>query len=350
MPYDLEGFKFETTEFFTKDIKDMITEIRVERPNIIQAEAMGRKKRTTLTKDGKLTILATDHPARRVTRVGDDNYRMINRLDYLGRVLRVIAASDFDGVMGPTDILEDLFIMNYLVRQNGGPSFLDEKVMLGCMNRGGLAGCVWEMDDRMTSFTAESIARLGLDGAKMMFRLDPDNPDSLAAIDYCARAITELNSYGLPSFIEPLPVSKEGGSYQTIKDAKELAKVAGVASALGDSSATIWLKLPYAPNYEIVADSTTLPILMLGGAAKGDPTPTMNEFAAGMKAGGNIRGALVGRNVLYPGDDDPMAVAMAVHRIVHDGVSGEEAVDYLQSIRGTNMDALCKYFSGECCS
>ena len=114
---------------------------------------------------------------------------MGNRLQYLGRVLRVLAASEFDGVMGTTDMIEDLFIVNYLVRQGGGPSFLDEKVILGCMNRGGLAGTTFEMDDRMTSFTAESIARLGLDGAKIMFRLELDNPDSLATIDYCAKAV-----------------------------------------------------------------------------------------------------------------------------------------------------------------
>jgi DhnA family fructose-bisphosphate aldolase class Ia len=348
MAYDLKGFKYDSTKFFCKCMKDQITEVRVERANIIQAEAMARKKRPKLTSDGKLTILATDHPARRVTNVGDDQFCMANRLQYLGRVLRVIAAGEFDGVMGPTDIIEDLFIMNYLLRQAGGPSFLDNKVILGCMNRGGLAGTVWEMDDRMTSFTAESIARLGLDGAKIMFRLDPENPDSLATIDYCARAITEVNSYGLPTFVEALPVKKEGGRYRTLKDAKELARLAGVASALGDSSANLWLKLPYAENYEIVAESTTLPILMLGGEARGDPTPTLAEFAAGMKLGGNVRGALVGRNILYPGDDDPMAVASAVHKIVHEGYTAEQAVEYLMQVRGKDMDLLHRYLPCEC--
>jgi DhnA family fructose-bisphosphate aldolase class Ia len=324
----------------------------VDRPNIVQAEAMARRRRSTLTTNGKLCILATDHPARRVTGVGSEPFLMADRLGYLGRVLRVIAASDFDGVMGPTDIIEDLFIMNYLVRQGGGPSFLDNKVIIGCMNRGGLAGTVFEMDDRMTSFTAESIARLGLDGAKIMFRLDVDNPDSLATIEYCAQAITAMNSYGLPTFLEPLPVRKEGTKYPTLKQADELARIAGIASALGDSSMNLWLKLPYADGYDRVANATTQPILMLGGEAKGDPTPTLQEFANGMKAGANVRGALVGRNVLYPGDDDPMAVAMAIQKIVQDGISADEAVEYLMSIRGQNMDLLQKYLScddGCCC-
>ena len=60
--------------------------------------------------------------------MGTDKYAMANRLEYLGRILRVVVAGDFDGVMGPTDIIEDLFIVNYLVKTGGGPSFLDEKV------------------------------------------------------------------------------------------------------------------------------------------------------------------------------------------------------------------------------
>jgi DhnA family fructose-bisphosphate aldolase class Ia len=46
-----------------------------------------------------------------------------------------------------------------------------------------------------------------------------------------------------------------------------------------------------------------------------------------MAAGANVRGALVGRNVLYPGDDDPRAVAEAVGGIVHQGWTVEQAMN-----------------------
>ncbi len=343
MEYRLNGYKFDVEKFFPERIKDLITEIRVDRPEIVQAEALSRVRRQKLTRDGKLTVLATDHPARRVTNVGDDPIAMADRLQYLGRVLRVIAASDFDGVMGPTAIIEELFIVNYLVKQGGGPSFLDNKVMLGCMNRGGLSGVVWEMDDRFTSFTAESIYNLRLDGAKMMVRIEDDTPGSLETITNCVQAINDLNALDIPTFLEPLPVRFVDGKYKVQKEAAAIATVAGVASELGDSSVNLWLKVPYADNYEMVARSTTLPILMLGGESKGDPTPMMNEFVSGMKAGANIRGALVGRNILFPGDEDPMATAMAVHRIVHDGYSAEQAVDYLMEQRGKNLNALTKW-------
>jgi hypothetical protein len=45
-----------------------------------------------------------------------------------------------------------------------------------------------------------------------------------------------------------------------------------------------------------------------------------------MAAGANVRGALVGRNVLYPGDDDPLAVADAVGGIIHHGLTVEQAM------------------------
>ena len=96
--------------------------------------------------------------------------------------------------------------------------------------------------------------------------------------------------------------------------------------ALGDSSRYLWLKLPYCESYELVARATTLPILLLGGESAGDPSGFLREVAAGMAAGANVRGALVGRNVLYPGDDDPLAVAEAVGAIIHQGWTVDQAV------------------------
>ncbi|MGQ9632289.1 MAG: Cgl0159 family (beta/alpha)8-fold protein [bacterium] len=341
--YSLGNYKFVTEEFLPEKVFHKITEVRVDgAKRIVEAEAKERAKRRKLTKDGKLTILAADHPARMVTRVGDNPIAMADRLEYLGRVLRVITNPEFDGVMGTTDIIEDLFIVNYLLKKAGGESFLDGKVILGCTNRGGLSGVSFEMDDTMTSFTPESIKKLRLDGAKMMFRLDPDSPDSGKTIKYCADLITQLNDLGIPSFVEALPLKKDGGKYSTLKVASELVKVVGVASALGSSSTNIWLKIPYCEDYNKVARATTCPILMLGGESLGDPTGIINEFYKGMQVGGSVRGALVGRNITFPGNDDPCAVAVAVNNIVHNGYDVDRAIDCLMETRGKNMDILRK--------
>ena len=81
----------------------------------------------------------------------------------------------------------------------------------------------------------------------------------------------------------------------------------------------------------------------MGGESKGDPTGTMMEFINGLKAGKNVRGALVGRNILYPGKDDPATVALAVNNIVHSGLSYDSAVEFFMKNRGKGIDVLAKY-------
>ncbi|MFQ6099568.1 MAG: hypothetical protein ACE5O2_17680, partial [Armatimonadota bacterium] len=164
-------------------------------------------------------------------------------------------------------------------------------------------------------------------------------------IYYSSQAINECVDLGLPVFIEPLPVKPREEKYSAIKEAGPLLKMAGIASALGKTSLLSWLKMPYCEGYEQVAKATTLPILMLGGASRGDPTPVIAEFAEGMKAGANVRGALCGRNILFPGDDDPRAVAAAVAAVVHESATAQEAVDKLQQLRGTGMDDLTKWLA-----
>jgi len=153
-----------------------------------------------------------------------------------------------------------------------------------------------------------------------------------------AFAITQMNSLGLPTFLEPLPVTRADNNYKVIKTADRLAKIVGVASALGDSSRHLWLKLPYCENYETVARATTLPILLLGGESVGDATPFLRQVEAGLQAAPNVRGALVGRNVLYPGAEDPLSVAEAVGGIIHKGWTVKQALDSQASHRGRDMN------------
>ena len=345
--YTLGNYFFQTRRFFTEEMVALLTETRIYRPHLIEEAAEKRVRRSELTTNGKLVILAADHPARNVTSVGGDPVGMGERLDYLGRVLRVMAASDIDGVMATPEIIEDLLLVDYLLKENGGSGILDHRILIGCMNRSGLAGVEYEMEDRMTAFTAERMHRLGMDGAKMMFRLDMGRYSrySIQTISYCADAINRCNALGLPVFLEPLPVVKTPDGYQVNMDANALIKTIGIGAGLGDSSARLWLKIPYVPEYYRVVRATTLPVLMLGGASKGNPIYTIQDFERGMGEGHNVRGAMVGRNVLYPGKDDPAAVAEAVCDVVHRSATSLEAVRKLRGQRGRDMDALEKLLS-----
>lgn len=343
--YSVEGYQFDLEAFFPLRIFEKITDVRVDAPEIIEQQAQARNRRPRLTVDGKLTILAADHPARGVTWLGDDPYKMGNRHQYLGRILRVLITSDFDGFMSTADMIEDLLIVDYLVQQGGGPSFLDEKVLIGCMQRGGVAGVVGELDDRFGSYSAESIARFRLDGGKMMFRFVPDDERTLWQIDYCAKAVTDLNRYELVPFVEPLRMDYVDGRWVSKNTADELLKLVGIIGGLGDSSRHTWLKLPYCEDFRRVTLATSLPILMLGGPSKEDPRPIYHDFAEGMATRGNVRGALVGRNVSFPGPEDPAGVAQAISDIVHRKSSIDEAIEVTMAQRESELDALVRYIA-----
>jgi DhnA family fructose-bisphosphate aldolase class Ia len=317
---------FHPKDFLPVSLTGQLTEIRITDPERAHRAARSRRRRARLTTDGRLNILAADHPARRVTKVGEDSLAMTDRQDYLARIVRVLGGVSVDGIMATMDILEDLLILNDLAAETKNPPFLDEKLLIVSLNRGGLSGSIWEMDDPMTGAAPDDCKAWGFDGAKILLRICDQEHGSLKTMVAAAQAITELNNLSLPTFVEPLPVVKSEGGYQVTKTADALRKIIGVVTALGNSSRYLWLKLPHCKTYDTVARATTLPILLLGGESAGDATPFLEQVAEGLAAGPNVRGALVGRNVLYPGDADPLLVAEAVGGIIHKGWTVDQAV------------------------
>jgi len=59
-----------------------------------------------------------------------------------------------------------------------------------------------------------------------------------------------------------------------------------------------------------------------------------------MREAKNSRGALIGRCVLFPGDEDPAAILSIVNAIVHQGLSLDKARLQLPELRGQYIDAL----------
>lgn len=317
---------FDPVQVIDDDIWATLCEMRASDPSAILAHAHHRKRRRELTLDGKLVILAADHPARMVVDVSGDDGQIGNRRDYLARILRVLQQGNVDGVMGTADILEELVGLDALMVDGGSESVLDYRVLIGCMNRGGLSGAAFEMDDRFTAYDAAGLEAMDLDGGKMMVRLDLEDRRSLDTLHACAQAVDGCVENGLSAFVEAFIVRRTEGGYEVDRTPRGLMQAVSVAAALGDSSLHTWLKLPYCEGYETVAGATSLPILMLGGAARDDRYAVLEEFAAGMRAGPNVRGCLVGRNVLYPGVD-PAAMARAVVAVVHEGADATSAME-----------------------
>jgi hypothetical protein len=340
MPYHVGNYRFQIERFFPRRLFDRLTELRLTSPDAALEAALARVRRPLLCPGGRLCLLAADHPGRMITAAAGDPLIMGDRYGYLGRILRVLSLPEWDGVLGSPDILEDLLLVDHLARQHGVAPFLDNRLLLGSMNRGGLSGTTFEMDDTFTAFDVPAMVRLRLDGAKAMVRIDPSDAASVRTLTACADAVTACARAGLPMFLEPLPVRRTEAGYTVDRSAEALVRIVGVASALGISSIGTWIKIPYTEGYGRVARATTCPILMLGGESKGDPSPVLRDFVHGIASAPNVRGVLVGRNVHHPGADDPFAVAAAVEGIVHEGLSEEEALVRLTESRDARLDRL----------
>ncbi len=346
--YGVGKYKFVARDYFPEWAFFKLTDLRVRSPEIIQETLKSRKKRKALTDDGYLVILAADHPARRVTDVGNSPVIMGDRLEYLSRIVRILSYGYIDGVMTTPDIVDELAMIDHLYRKSGRRGFLDDKVLIGSMNRSGLSGVEYEMDDMLTSYWPEDLIKNNLDAGKLLFRLETGRYSrwSIRTLQVCAETIRKCKDLDIPVFLEPLPVRRknENSPYEVIMETNELIKTVGIASGIGGSSAKTWLKIPYMDGFEKVARSTTLPILILGGESRGDPTYTIENISKALESAPNVRGALVGRNVLFPGDDDPAAVMYGTYKTIHEGLSAMEALEELIKVRDDKFDELKQVF------
>jgi DhnA family fructose-bisphosphate aldolase class Ia len=270
-----------------------ITEIRVQDPGAIQRAADRRSRRNLIPEDGRLMIIAADHPARGANGVGDRPLAMGNRITLLERLETALARPGVDGLLASPDILEDLLLLGAL----------EDKVVIGSMNRAGLQGAVFELDDQFTGYDAKSCAAMGLNGGKMLTRVALDDPGTLNTLTGTARAVNELSELGLMAMVEPFWSSRVNGRVRNDLSADAVIKSVGVCSALGRTSAYTWMKLPVVPEMERVMESTTLPTLLLGGDPDTDPEETYASWRAALALPA-VRGLVVGRTLLYPQDDD----------------------------------------------
>ena len=180
------------------------------------------------------------------------------------------------------------------------------------MNRGGLAGTVFELDDRFTGYDAAAIARMGFDGGNMLLRIDPDDPATADTMQACARAVSDLAGRGLIAMVEPFIAHRVDGRVRNDTSPEAMMLALTIASGLGTTSAYTWLKVPVVPDMERVMAASTLPALLLGGEVPDDPAGAFAGWRKALRLP-NVRGLLAGRSLLYPADGD---VAAAVDTAV----------------------------------
>jgi hypothetical protein len=269
-----------------------------------------RRRENLLSERGTLFLIAADHPARAALGVGDDPLAMADRRSLLDRLLIALANPEVDGLLATPDVVEDLLLLDGL----------HDKVIIGSMNRGGLAGGVWEIDDRFTAYDVQSIRDRHLDGGKMLLRIVYDDHHTIRTLEACAHAVSALAAAGLMTMVEPLPYRRTAtGTLTPDPDPAALTRAITVAAGLGATSAFTWLKLP-APEDPAALDATTLPVVVLGGVPSTRVADDLASWAVALKHPA-VRGLVVGRTLLYPPDGDVAAAVEAAAAVLRAGAA-----------------------------
>ncbi|MFI1968267.1 deoxyribose-phosphate aldolase [Streptomyces cinnamoneus] len=285
-------------------IPDLVN-VRTHHPEAVAEAAARRRRRPLIGDSGRLMIVAADHTARGALGVGDRRLAMANRADLLERLCLALSRPGVDGVLATADILDDLLLLGAL----------ENKVVMGSMNRGGLFGASFEMDDRFTGPRARDLARRGFDAGKLLLRIDYDDPGSLTTMESAARAVDDMAAHRLPVFVEPFMSRRVGGRVLNDLGAEAVTTSLTIASGLGSASAYTWLKVPVtddAGDMERVMGATTLPAVLLGGDVGDDQDAAYERWRLALRLP-TVRGLVVGRALLYPADGD---VAAAVDTAV----------------------------------
>ena len=177
------------------------------------------------------------------------------------------------------------------------------------MNRGGLAGTVFELDDRFTAYDAEQHRRRRLRGRQDAAAHRPRRPGHRrhAGVLRAARSAT-WPARGLMAMVEPFISHRVDGRVRNDLTAEAVVRSAD-ASPPGSArtAPTPGSSCRSSTTWSAVMAATTLPALLLGGEVAGRPGRRVRALGEGAGPARTVRGLVVGRSLLYPPDDDVAA-------------------------------------------
>ncbi len=255
-------------------------------------------------------ILAADHRARGVLTV--ERYA-----DYVAAL--VLALPHCDGVLASAQPLGDL--------ARSGAVAPRHRTYLS-VNRTGLAGAVFELDDRLVA-SVERAAADGWTGVKHMTRIDRSDPAGAGALELLGRVLESARAAGLDALVESV-VWRDGAM---ARDADSVVFGAVVAHDMGAPVLKVPVPdaAPGEPRAAAVARvvaSVGVPVLFLGGPRRGaarsedEAREQVLDEVRDVMAGGGA-GMAIGRTVYQ--DPDPAAMARRISAIVHREVQGDVA-------------------------
>jgi DhnA family fructose-bisphosphate aldolase class Ia len=241
-------------------------------------------------------ILAADHRARGVLTTE-------NWADFFGSLAKALPSCD--GILATAQPLEGLVAAGHVTPLHR--TYLS-------INRTGLAGSAFELDDRLVATVGRAAAD-GWTGVKHMTRIDMEDPVTAAALELLGQVLEQSRAAGLEALVEPL-VWSEG---RVRRDVESVVLAAVVAHDMG--APVIKVPVPSAPPgaeraraVERVVASVSVPVLFLGGPrSDANRARVLDEVRDVMEGGG--AGMAMGRT-LYQ-DPDPGEMASLVGALVH---------------------------------
>jgi DhnA family fructose-bisphosphate aldolase class Ia len=241
-------------------------------------------------------ILAADHRARAV--LTTENWS-----EFFGSLVQALPLCD--GILATAQPLAGLAAAGHLTALHR--TYLS-------INRTGLAGSVFELDDRLVASVPRAAAD-GWSGVKHMTRIDLQDPITASALELLGQVLEQASAAGLEALIEPLLWDQ--GRIRRDTDAVVLASV--IAHDIG--APVIKVPVPAAPPgaerqraVARVVASVSVPVLFLGGPrTAAGRAHVLDEVRDVMEGGG--AGMAMGRTIYQ--DPDPAEVAGLVHELVH---------------------------------
>lgn len=258
--------------------------------------------------DDRALIIAADHRQRGI-QDGLENFESLT-----GRISAALKHAD--AIVTTKEPLASLISLRPEARGRG---------LLLSLNRAGLGGSVFEVDDRPVNSPVIA-SRWGLDGAKFLLRIDPASPYTASQLETCGRICEECAELELPMIIEPLFCRKAAGKL-AIDTSPEKVRYAAI---IANDYSVPAIKIPYPKgstrskqrrDFRDIVSSVSSRVLILGGRrTRIEQLLAQAEDSVG--EGGS--GVVIGRNILLHGK--PEMVASALRLIIHEDLDAENAL------------------------
>jgi len=116
------------------------------------------------------------------------------------------------------------------------------------------------------------------------------------------------------------------GGFDSGPEHRTVEKIA-LAARVGAEMGADVIKCPYAPDFARVTQTCYVPVVILGGARRGDEAAMLGEIKSAVDAG--AAGVAMGRNIWQAAN--PIAMTRAICAMIHHGATVEEALRILAS-------------------